>query len=101
MTDDGLPKSAYEIAMARLRKKDSEEGTEQTALTDQQRRDLAEARNFYEAKLAEVEVLYHSALMRTTDPEALAALAQNYGRDREHLTSERDAKIARIRKAIS
>jgi hypothetical protein len=101
MTDDGLPKSAYELAMARLRKKDIDEGTEPTTLTDDQKRDLAEARNFYEAKLAEIEVLYHSALMRTTDPEARAALEQNYGRDREHLTSERDAKIARIRKAGS
>ena len=99
MTDDGLPKSAYEIAMARLRKKDVDEGTEPTALTDQQRRDLAEVRNFYEAKLAEIEVLYHSALMRMTDPEARAALEQNYGRDREHLASERDAKISRLRKS--
>ncbi len=97
MTDDGAPKSAYEIAMERLRKKDADEGTEPVALTDDQRRELAEARNFYESKLAEAEVMYHSALMRTTEPEARATLEQNYGRDREHLTSERDAKIARIR----
>jgi hypothetical protein len=99
MTDDGSPKSAYEIAMARLRKKDVDEGTAPAALTDKQRLDLAETRNFYEAKLAEIEVLYHSDLMRMTDPEARATLVQNYGRDREHLTSERDAKIARIRKS--
>jgi hypothetical protein len=101
MTDDGSPKSAYEIAMARLKQKDVDEGTEPTALTDRQRADLAEARNFYEAKLAEIEVLFHSALMRTTDPEARTAREDEYRRDREHLTSERDAKIARIRKAGS
>ena len=99
MNDDDSPKTAYEVAMARLRKKDADEGTEPTPLTDQQRRELAETRNFYESKLAEREVLHHSTLTRTTDPEALAAREEEYRRDREHLTSERDAKLARIRKA--
>ena len=98
MTEDGAPKSAYELAMERLRKKDAESGAETTPLTDAQRAAIAEARNFYEAKAAEVEVLHQSALRRAADPDARALLEENYRRDRERLNSDRDAKIARIRR---
>lgn len=94
---DEAPKSAYELAMERLRKKDAEDGIKQTPLTEEQRAAIAEARNFYEAKLAEREVLHQSAVVRTMDPEARATLEQEYRRDRERLNTERDAKIARIR----
>ncbi len=96
MADDRL-KSAYELAMERLRKKDAEEGVEHKPLTDEQRAAIAETRNFYEAKLAEREVLHQSALRRAVEPEARAALDEEYRRDRERLTSERDAKVERIR----
>jgi hypothetical protein len=98
MTDDGAPRSAYELAMERLRKKDAEAGIAQQTLSEAQRAAIAEARNFYEAKIAEREVLHASDLARTFDPDARAALEQNYRRDRERLTSERDEKIERIRK---
>ena len=98
MTEDGAPKSAYELAMERLRKKDAESGAETTPLTDAQRAAIAEARNFYEAKAAEVEVLHQSALRRAADPDARALLEENYRRDRERLNADRDAKIARIRR---
>ena len=94
---DEAPKSAYELAMERLRKKDAEAGIEQKPLTDEQRAAIAETRNFYEAKLAEREVLHQSSLAKTPDPEARAALEQDYRRDRERLNSERDAKIEKIR----
>ncbi len=90
-------KSAYELAMERLRKRDAEEGVEHKPLTDEQRAAIGETRNFYEAKLAEREVLYQSALARTFEPEARAALEEEYRRDRERLGSERDAKVERIR----
>jgi hypothetical protein len=96
MSDSG-PKTAYELAMERLRKKDADEGIERAPVTDEQRATIAEVRNFYEAKLAEREVLHQSALMRTIDPEARAVLEQEYRRDREHLVSERESKIERIR----
>ena len=98
MTEDGAPKSANELAMERLRKKDAESGAETTPLTDAQRAAIAEARNFYEAKAAEVEVLHQSALRRAADPDARALLEENYRRDRERLNADRDAKIARIRR---
>jgi hypothetical protein len=97
MTDDA-PKSAYELAMARLRKKDADEGVVATPLTDRQRADIAEVRNFYDAKLAEREVLHQSTMRRMTDPALAAAAEQGYRRDRERLAGERDAKIERIRR---
>jgi hypothetical protein len=96
---DEAPKTAYEVAMERLRKKDADAGTEAKPLTDRQRTDIAEVRNFYEAKLAERDVLHQSTLRRANDPEAVQVLDQEYRRDRERLSSERDAKIARIRRS--
>jgi hypothetical protein len=97
MTDKPL-KSSFELAMERLKKKDADEGVEARPLTDAQKADIAEARNFYDAKLAEQEVLYQSTRRASVDPAALEALDQDYRRERERLTTERDAKIARIRK---
>src|SRR5262245_43607177 len=97
MSDDKELKSSYELAMERLRQKDAEAGVAAYALTDAQRAAIAEVRNFYEAKLAEADVLYQSKLRGTVNPEEHATLTQEYRRDRERLASERDAKIDRIR----
>ena len=96
MTDKPL-KSALELAMERLKKKDADAGIESRPLTDAQKEAIAEARNFYESKLAEAEVLYQSNLRKTLDPADRETLEQQYRRDRERLTTERDAKIERIR----
>ena len=98
MSDSSGPKSAYEIAMERLRKKDEETGVEQRHVSDEQKVALAEIRNFYEAKIAELEVLHQGRLRATPDPEARAAREQEYRRDRDRLTSERDAKIEKARR---
>jgi hypothetical protein len=97
MHDEEPLKSSYELAMERLRREDAESGVQQRELSAEQRAALAEARNFYEAKLAEREVLHQSTMMKATDPEALATLDQEYRRDRERLTTEMDAKLERIR----
>jgi len=93
-------KSAYELAMERLKKKDADEGVEARPLTDAQKGSIAEIRNFYEAKLAEAEVLHQSTLRATWDPAQRDTLEQEYRRDRERLTSERDSKIEKIRRSI-
>ncbi|MCX6545286.1 MAG: hypothetical protein NTV05_12860 [Acidobacteria bacterium] len=96
--EDGSPRTAYDLAMERLRKKDADAGIEHVTLTDTQKAAIAEARNFCEAKLAEREVLHQSTVRRTPDPEALKLIEENYHRDRERFISDRDAKIARIRR---
>ena len=96
MTDD-RPKSAVEIAMERLRQKDAAEGVERRPLTDLQKAAIAEIRSVYEAKLAQDEVMHHSSLSRTVDPDARAALDDDYRRNRDKLVAEREAKIERAR----
>jgi LPS O-antigen subunit length determinant protein (WzzB/FepE family) len=97
MPEDRL-KSALEIAMERLRRMDEAEGTTLRPLTEEQKTAIAEVRTFYEAKLAEQEVLHRSALARTVDPAERDALEDSYRRERERLIAERDAKIERIRR---
>ena len=99
MPDDKPMKSAYELAMERLRKSDRDAGIESRPLTDAQKAAIAEVRNFYEAKIAEQEVLHQSGLRATVDPEARATLQEHYRRDRERFVSERDAKIEKIRRS--
>ncbi len=96
MTDKPL-KSSLEIAMERLAKKDADAGIESTPLTDAQKAAIAEVRNFYEAKIAELEVLHQSKINGTFDPAERDTLDQQYRREREHLTTGRDNKIAKLR----
>jgi hypothetical protein len=96
MADNDL-KSSFELAMERLRQKDAEAGIEHRPLTDQQKAEIAEVRNFYGAKLAQMEVMHGSALRRTFDPAEREALEADQRRERERLVAERDAKIQRIR----
>jgi len=98
MTDDNAPKSAYELAMERLRKKDEEAGVERQPVTDAQRAAIAEIRNVYEAKLAELEVMHQSKMRASLDLQANAVFEQDYRRERERLTSERDAKVEKARR---
>jgi hypothetical protein len=96
---DDAPKSSFELAMERLRKKDREAGVEERSLSAEQRAVIAEVRKVYEAKLAEREILYQSSLRKARDPEAAAALEEEYRRDRERITAERDRKMDEARQA--
>jgi hypothetical protein len=99
MTDDTAPKSAYELAMERLKKKDEEAGLTRQPVTDAQKAAIAEIRNFYEAKLAELDVMHQSKLRASVDPEARATLEQEFRRERERLTTERDGKVEKARRS--
>ena len=97
MIDEGKGlKSRMDLLMERLEKEDATGGA-MPPLTDAQRTQIAEVRNFYEAKLAEAEILNHNKLDSVWDPEAREVLKSELRRDRERLNSERDAKIAKIR----
>jgi hypothetical protein len=91
------PKSAYELAMERLRKKDAEEGVVQQKLTDEQKAAIAEARSIYEARVAERQILHRETQLSLADPAALETANEAYRRDLEHLAYDRDAKIKKIR----
>jgi len=99
--EDDAPKSAVELAMARLRQKDKDAGVVERPLSEEQRAAIAEARKVGEARLAEREIMHRSNLARAADPEALQKLEEEYRRDRERIAYDRDRKIEEIRKGAS
>lgn len=97
MSENNALKSSVELAMERLRQKDADAGIESRTVTDEQKTAIAEIRNFYEAKIAEQEVLHQSRLRASMDPAEREAISQEYRRERERLTSDRDRKIEKAR----
>lgn len=91
------PRSSLEIVMERLRKKDADAGVEETALTDEQRAEIAEARSIHEAKVAERRIMHQSAILTVFDPAEREQLDELFRRDLERLEADRDARIRRIR----
>jgi hypothetical protein len=95
---NGAPKSALELARERLRKKDAEEGVTTQPLTDEQKKQIAETRSYYDAKIAEQEILQASALQKVWDPAEREEVDRQFRRERERLASDRDAKVEKIRR---
>src|SRR3989442_899800 len=91
------PKSAYELAMERLRQKDREAGVEERPLSDQQKAAIAEARQVYQARMAEREILHRDALHKAQTREEVEKLESELAIDRDRLASDRDRKIAEIK----
>jgi hypothetical protein len=91
------PKSAFELAMEKLKKKDVESGVEAQVLTEAQRAAIAEAKNVYDARVAERRILHQSAVLAVFDPAELAERETELRRDLERFASDRDAKIKKIR----
>ena len=98
MSDDA-PKSAYELAMERLRQKDKEANIDERPLTDEQKVAIAEARQLHKARVAEREILHQSALRAATTRDEIDRLNEHLRTDTERLASDRDRKIAEIRKS--
>ena len=97
MSDTG-PKSAYELAMERLRQKDKEASVENRPLTNEEKAAIAEVRQFYKAKAVEREILHRDALRAARTHEEVDLLNENLRRDNEILANDRDRKIAEIRR---
>jgi hypothetical protein len=100
MSDDA-PKSAFEIAMARLRQKDAEAGVEARQVSDGQKAEIGEIRSVYAARVAEREILHRSAIAGVWDPAERQTLEDQFRRDVQRLNEEREAKIERVRQAGS
>lgn len=94
---EDAPKSALELAMERLRKKDADAGIEQTTLTDEQRAAIADARSLYEARVAERRIMHQSQTAAVFDPQELELRREELRRDLAQFESDRDAKIRKIR----
>lgn len=94
---DEAPKSALELAMERLKKKDADAGVVAHKLTDTQKAAIAEARSVHEARVAELQILHRGKQLTAADPEVIEKIEQEYRRDLERLASDRDSKIKKIR----
>ena len=94
---DESPKTAYELAMERLRRKDAEEGVEERAVSDEQKAEIAEARRVFAAKSAELEILFKSKMLTAFEPEARMKLEEEHRRDLERLQSDLERKLTKIR----
>jgi hypothetical protein len=99
MTDEA-PKSALELAMERLKKKDAETGVVEHKLTGAQKAEIAEARSLHESRVAELQILHRSKQLAAVDPAEIDKIEQEYRRDLERLASDRDSKIKKIRRDV-
>ncbi len=91
------PKSAFDLAMERLHAADRESGAKETPLTAKQKEDIAEARRVATSRLAEREILFRDAMMKTRDPAEREKAGQEYQVDRQRIEDDRDKAIDAIR----
>jgi len=91
-------KSAFELAMEKLRHSDRQSGEETRALTAQQKKRIAALRQAAEAKLAEIEILHRGKRAEAaSDAAALEKLEEHYAIDRRRVQSKLESDIARVR----
>jgi len=96
--NDDAPKSAIELAMARLEQKDTAAGTTETPLTEAQKAAIADTRQVYAARRAQAEIMHASSLASVVDMDSLQRLQEGFRRDTDRMTRELDEKIATIRR---
>jgi hypothetical protein len=96
--NDDKPKTAVELAMERMRKKDADNGVAaQHPPTEEQKAAIAEARSLHASKVAELEILQRSKMAGLFDPSERAQAEEAYRRDLARLHDELDRKIGKIR----
>ena len=96
--NDDAPKSALELAMARLKRKDAEAGSIEAPLTDAQKAEIADVRQLYAARRAQAEIMHQASLASAVDVEGLARLHEEFRRDTDRMQRELDEKVASIRR---
>jgi hypothetical protein len=99
MTADQEPKSAYEIAMERLRAKDRAAGIDDPKkLTLEQKERIAQLRREAKAKIAELEIFRNGKIAEAAgDPEKLAQVDEHYRIDRERIQSRMESEILKVK----
>jgi hypothetical protein len=95
----GAPKSAYDLAMERLRAADQAARAEETPLTPAQKQEIAEARRVATARLAEREILFRDATRKTADPAEREKAEQEYQIDRQRINDDCERAIEAIRRS--
>jgi hypothetical protein len=97
MSENDAPRSAVELAMERLRKRDSDTGTLERPPTDAQKAAIAEARSFYASKVAELGILHKSKMAGIFDPAERVQAEDDYRRELARLNDDLERKLGKIR----
>ena len=97
MSTDEKPKSAVELAMERLRRRDTDSGVIERPVTDEQKAAIAEARSVHGSKIAELEILHRATMAGVFDPTQREQAADEYRREVQRLNEDLERKITRIR----
>ena len=100
MPDDRPLRSAYDLAMERLRQKDKAEGVAASKpLSAAQKARISELRRDAKAKLAEMEILHLKDLATAGgDLEKTRDLEEKYRIDRARVESRMEDEIAKVRR---
>lgn len=95
--DDDRPKSAVELAMERMRRKDTDNGIVERPPSEAQKSAIAEARSLHASKIAELEILHRSKISSVMDPAERGQAEEAYRRDLTRLNNDFERKIEKIR----
>jgi hypothetical protein len=99
LVHDDKPKTALELAMERLQKRDAESGEVDRPLTDAQKVAIADARTVHASKVAELEILHRSKMLGLFDPDMRQQTEDGYRRELLRLNEDVERKIKKIRSA--
>jgi hypothetical protein len=94
---EGEPKSAYEIAMEKLRARGD---YQETSLSDEQKAEIAELRNRHKAKIAELEIKHQGDLRQAIESgsfEDAERLQEEFAGERARLEKELEAQVEKVR----
>src|SRR5262252_5377594 len=84
----GAPKSAFDLAMERLRAADQASGAAAAPLDAAQKKAIADTRSKATARLAEREILFRDSMGKTADPAEREKAEAEYQIDRKRIQDE-------------
>ena len=99
MSEDERPRTAVEIAMARMKQRDVEDGINDSPLSDQQKSAISEVRSLHAAKTAQLDILQQSRLATAFEPAQREQLEAEYRDELRRLNDDLERKIDKIRRA--
>ena len=94
---DDEPKSAWEIAMEKLKARGD---SDIPSLTEEQKTEIAEIRTRFRAKLAELEIRHQDVLKKAAAQgasDAIDKLRAEFTRDKERLREDEETLLKRVR----
>jgi hypothetical protein len=90
-------KSSYDLAMEKLNAADRAAGVKETALSDLQKKAIAEARRAAASRLAEYEIFFLDSTRKAADQAERDKAEEKYRSDRKRIEDDLDRSIESIR----